>query len=349
MGSFGGWNMPIEYSSIIREHLAVRNDAGLFDVSHMGQINIRGDESLTLLQQVTCNDVSRLSQGQIQYSALLNEKGTFVDDILVHRLGYNEFLLCVNASNKIKDYQHISKQNHFKAEVADLSDEYAQFAIQGPKASRILQNLVNIDLADIRYYRFDHGLLDGNSCIIARTGYTGEDGFEIYFLADRAEKIWKRLVELGKNQGMLLAGLGARNTLRLEAKMALYGHEINEETTPWEAGLGWIVSMKKQTFTGKSALVKQLERGVQKRLIGFEMQGPGIGRDGYILFKNGKKVGWVTSGSPAPFLRKNIGLGYVNEKDSNIGTVLDIEIRKRFVPAIIVETPFYRRKHHRST
>lgn len=345
MGSFGGWNLPIEYSGIIREHLAVRNNAGLFDISHMGEINIRGKEALALLQQVTCNDVSRLSEGQIQYSAILNEEGTFVDDILVHRLGCNEFLLCVNASNKDQDYHYISMQNHFDAEIRDLSNQYAQFAIQGPKAARILQNLVNVDLGDIRYYRFDHGLLDGISCLIARTGYTGEDGFEIYFLAEWAEKIWERLAERGQAEGMLFAGLGARNTLRLEAKMALYGHEINEQTTPWEAGLGWIVSMKKENFTGKSALVQELRRGLQKTLIGFEMRGPGIGREGYILFKNGKKVGWVTSGSPAPFLRKNIGLGYVNEKDSKIGSALDIQVRKHLVPAVIVETPFYRRKH----
>ncbi len=347
MSAFGGWEMPIEYSGIVREHLAVRTTAGLFDVSHMGEIEILGPESLALVQRVTCNDAGRLSYGQIQYSALLTEQGTFVDDLLVHRLGESHFLLCVNAANTGKDYRHIRRQNRFDAEVRDVSDQYAQLAIQGPRAACILQPLVNFDLSTIRYYRCRQELIKGVSGLIARTGYTGEDGFEVYFPPASAELIWNSLSERGQPQAMLPAGLGGRNTLRLEAGMALYGHEISEQTTPWEAGLGWIVCMDKQDFTGKAALAAQLQSAVRKKLIGFEMRGPGIGRDGYRVFKNGEDIGWVTSGSPAPFLKKNIGLAYVKEDESSLGNLLDVQVRQRLVPAEVVETPFYRRKKHR--
>ena len=347
MSAFGGWEMPIEYSGIVREHLAVRTVAGLFDVSHMGEIEISGPGSLALVQQVTCNDASRLSCGQIQYSALLTDRGTFVDDILVHRLGENRFLLCVNAGNTNRDYQHISGQNRFGAEVCDVSERYAQLAIQGPRATSILQPLVDVDLASIRYYRFRQGLVRGVPGLIARTGYTGEDGFEVYIPPGSAESIWNSLSERGESEAMLPAGLGARNTLRLEARMALYGHEIDEQTTPWEAGLGWMVRMDKRDFTGKAALAAQRESGVRKKLVGFEMRGPGIGRDGYRVLRNGEDIGWVTSGSPAPFLKKNIGLAYVKQDESFLGNLLNIQVRKRLVPAEVVETPFYRRKRLR--
>ena len=344
MGAFGGWEMPIEYSGIVREHLTVRNRAGLFDVSHMGEIEIDGSGSLALVQQVTCNDAGRLQPGQIQYSALLTEQGTFVDDILVHRLEESRFLLCVNAGNTGRDYHHICRQNRFGARVTDVSHQYVQLAIQGPESEPVLQPLVDLDLTEIGYYRFRRGHIQNVPGLIARTGYTGEDGFEIYFPPTAAEAVWEALSRSGQSRELLPAGLGARNTLRLEAKMALYGHEIDEDTTPWEAGLGWMVRMDKPEFTGKTALAAQLETGVQKKLVGFEMQGPGIGRDGYDVLRNGRKIGWVTSGSPAPFLRKNIGLAYVNEGEAYLGNRLDIQVRKRLVPAEVVKTPFYRRR-----
>ncbi len=344
MGAFGGWEMPIEYSGIVREHLAVRTKLGLFDVSHMGEIEIDGPGSLALVQQVACNDAGRLQPGQIQYSALLTEQGTFVDDILVHRLEESRFLLCVNAGNTGKDFRHIIRQNRFGARVTDVSDQYVQLAIQGPESRQVLQSLVDLDLAEIGYYRFRTGHIQGVSGLIARTGYTGEDGFEIYFPPAAAVDVWQGLSRSGHSRELLPAGLGARNTLRLEAKMALYGHEIDEDTTPWEAGLGWMVRMDRPEFTGKTALAAQLETGVQKKLVGFEMRGAGIGRDGYDVLRNGRTVGWVTSGSPAPFLQKNIGLAYVNEGEDFLGNRLDIQVRKRLVPAEVVKTPFYRRR-----
>ena len=347
MGAFGGWEMPIEYSGIVREHLAVRTRVGLFDVSHMGEIEIGGPGSLALLQQVACNDAGRLQPGQIQYSALLTEQGTFVDDILVHRLEESRFLLCVNAGNTAKDFRHISRQNRFGARVTDVSDRYVQLAIQGPESRQALQSLVDLDLSEIGYYRFRPGHILGVSGLIARTGYTGEDGFEIYFPPTAAAAVWQDLSRSGHSPEMLPAGLGARNTLRLEAKMALYGHEIDEDTTPWEAGLGWMVRMDRPDFTGRAALAAQLETGAKKKLVGFEMQGPGIGRDGYDVLKDGRKIGWVTSGSPAPFLQKNIGLAYVNKGEACLGNRLDIQVRKRLVPAEVVKTPFYRRQRPR--
>ena len=347
MGAFGGWEMPIEYSGIVREHLAVRTRAGLFDVSHMGEIEIDGSGSLALVQQVTCNDAGRLQPGQIQYSALLTEQGTFVDDVLVHRLAESRFLLCVNAGNTGKDYRHICRQNRFGARVTDASDRYAQVAIQGPESEAILRSLVDLDLAEIGYYRFRVGHIQGVSGLVARTGYTGEDGFEIYLPPAAAEALWEGLSRAGRSRELLPAGLGARNTLRLEAKMALYGHEIDEETTPWEAGLGWMVRMDKPNFTGKAALAAQLEKGAPKKLVGFEMRGPGIGRDGYDVLGNGRKIGWVTSGSPAPFLKKNIGLAYVDPDEAFPGNRLEIQVRKRRVPAEVVKTPFYRRERRR--
>ena len=343
LGSFGGWSMPIEYSGIIREHIAVRKKAGLFDVSHMGEILITGPESMSLLQRITSNDVSKLEVGQIQYSALLTEEGGFVDDLLIHCMGHGSFFLCVNAGNKDKDFQHICKYNSFNSEVLDVSDQYAQLAIQGPKAVKVLQSITNIDLGDLRYYHFIHGQINGIPSIIARTGYTGEDGFEIYFSPDSAEQIWKEINLLGKPFSMICAGLGARNTLRLEAKMALYGHEINEQITPWESGLGQIVDLDKDCFIGKKALIRQMRNGIKKKLVGFEMTGPGIGRDSYLVFKNNRKIGWVTSGGPAPFLNKNIGLAYVETSLGSIGNSIDIQVRQRLVPAKIIETPFYKR------
>lgn len=343
IGSFSGWSMPIEYSGIIREHLAVRTTAGLFDVSHMGEIIIKGPESLILLQKITSNDASKLKVGQIQYSALLTEDGTFVDDLLVHCINNNYFFLCVNAGNKDKDFKHICKYNHFDAEVQDVSNQYAQLAIQGPDSRKILQSITNINLSSIPYYCFIQGQIEGIPSIIARTGYTGEDGFEIYFSPDSAEEIWTEINISGKPFSMVCAGLGARNTLRLEAKMPLYGHEITDKITPWESDLARIVQLKKEGFIGKNALIQQMNNGIRKKLIGFEMKGSGIARDGYSVFKNDRKIGWVTSGGPAPFLKMNIGLAYVETPVDSIGKYIDIQVRQRLVSAMIVDTPFYKR------
>jgi aminomethyltransferase len=343
MAAFGGWEMPIAYSGIIPEHMAVRNAAGLFDISHMGEILIEGQQSLDLVQKVTCNDAARLQEGQIQYSALLHPEGTFVDDILVHRLGPSRFFLCVNASNADRDFEWIRSKNSFRATVTNTSDGYTQLALQGPKSVQILQPLVNVDLGPIRYYWLRTGRLQDVECLITRTGYTGEDGFEIYFAPRHSERIWNLLFESGSKHGLIPVGLGARNTLRLEAKMALYGHEISDQITPWEADLAWIVKLEKGDFTGREALLRQGETGVRRRLAGFEMTGKGIGRDGYPVLVNDQQVGFVTSGGPSPTLRKNIGLAYVPSTHSDVGMELQIQIRSQRIPARIVKTPFYRR------
>lgn len=344
MAEFGGWDMPIEYSGIIQEHLAVRNTAGLFDISHMGEILVEGPESSALVQKVTCNDASRLQDGQAQYSALLYPNGTFVDDILVHRMSEHRYFICVNASNTDKDYEWISRQNSFDTVVNNVSEDYTQLAIQGPEAVKILQQCVDIDLGPIRYYWFQSGKCDGVKSILARTGYTGEDGFEIYFAPDFSEQIWNKLLQVGAPKGLIPVGLGARNTLRLEAKLALYGHEISDQITPWEADLAWIVKMAKADFVGRNALLEQQQSGIHRKLVGFEMEGKGIGRDGYSVVIDGQPVGSVTSGGPAPYLRKNLGLAYVPLSHTQVGTSIGIQVRSQLVPARIVETPFYKRK-----
>ena len=343
MAEFGGWEMPIEYSGIIQEHLAVRSAAGLFDISHMGEIVIEGPASLSLVQYVTCNDASRLKDDQIQYSALLTPEGTFVDDILVHRLSADRYFLCVNAANAEKDFDWISEQNSFDAEVVYDSDQYSQLALQGPKSLKILQPLVNIDLSAVKYYWLKHALIGDLDCLITRTGYTGEDGFELYFDPEESERVWNLLMDAGSKDGLIPAGLGARNTLRLEAKMALYGHEISDQVTPWEADLAWVVKLDKGDFLGKEALLEQKAAGIRKKLVGFEMVGKGIGRDGYPVLINGDQAGLVTSGGPSPSLKKNIGLAYVPISHSDVGKEIEIQVRTQAVPARIVKTPFYTR------
>jgi aminomethyltransferase len=344
MVDFGGWDMPVEYSGIIDEHLAVRTRAGIFDVSHMGEVEIRGPQALQLVEWVTPNAASRLQDNQVQYSALLYPQGTFVDDILVHRFGPEHFFLCVNASNQRKDYEWIVDQNRFDAEVEFASEKYAQLAVQGPQALATVQKLTRTELASIRYYWFARGEVLGIPAILARTGYTGEDGVELYLPPEEAVRVWKAVLEAGRECDLKPCGLGARNTLRLEAKMALYGHEIDDTTTPWEAGLGWIVKLDKGDFLGREALVKQKEQGVARQLAGFEMRERGIARDGYVVRVDGRPAGRVTSGSPAPFLKKNIGLCYVPVERAGLGQRIEIEIRNQPVGAEIVPTPFYSRK-----
>jgi aminomethyltransferase len=343
MVNFGGWEMPVEYSGIIAEHLATRTAAGLFDVSHMGEIEVRGPRALELVQHVTCNDAAKLVPGHAHYSGLMTPQGTFVDDLLVHKISDSHYFLCVNASNQDKDYEHIRAHNRFGAEVENAGPRYTQLAVQGPKALAVLQKFTPVDLSVIKYYRFTFGPVDGVDCLIARTGYTGEDGFELYFSPEHSEKLWQDLLEEGTPHGLLPCGLGARNTLRLEAAMCLYGHEIDDTTTVLDANLGWICKLDKGEFLGRDVLLKQRERGLERILVGFEVLDRLIARDGCPVFHNGTQVGRVTSGSPAPFLRKNIGMAYVPVALSAPGTEIQIGIRSSQAPARIVATPFYKR------
>lgn len=343
MVNFGGWDMPLEYTGILSEHEAVRTRAGLFDVSHMGEIEIRGTKALELVQRVTCNNAAKLTEGQAQYSGLMTDRGTFVDDILVHKISDTHYLLCVNASNQDHDFDHIVSNNSFDAKAENSGSRYSQIAIQGPRAKAILQQLTPVPLDPIRYYHFAFGKVDGVECLIARTGYTGEDGFEIYFQPEFSEKLWDDLLRAGQTAGLIPCGLGARNTLRMEAGMCLYGHEIDETTTPWEAGLGWICKLDKGCFLGSDVLAKQKEAGVERKIAGFEMLDKRIGRDGYPVLIAGCEAGRVTSGGPAPFLRKNIGMAYVPLKSSGLGTEIEINIRGQAAPARIIALPFYKR------
>ncbi len=343
MVDFGGWDMPVQYSGIIDEHNAVRNAVGVFDVSHMGEIEIRGPEAARLTDYVTTNAVQKLKLGQAHYSGLLYEHGGFVDDIVVHKVADDHYFLCVNASNQDKDFEHIVAQNHFDAVVENNGDRYAQIAIQGPKARATLQKLTGVDLGGIKYYWFTDGEVAGTPARIAHTGYTGEDGFEIYVPPADAERMWQLVMDAGAEFGIKPCGLGARNTLRMEAKMALYGHEIDASISPLEADLGWIVKLDKGDFVGRAALLKQKESGVRRKLIGFEMCARGIGRDGYEVFLNGVPAGWVTSGGPAPTLNKNIGMCYLPTEQSVPETSIQIMIRNQPVDAVTVETPFYKR------
>jgi aminomethyltransferase len=345
MVNFGGWDMPLEYSGILAEHGAVRTRAGLFDVSHMGEIEVRGARALELVQWVTCNNAAKLAVGQAQYSGLMTAKGTFVDDLLVHKLSDTHYLLCVNAGNQDVDFAHIVASNRFDAKAENAGPRYSQLAIQGPRAVAILQKLTPVPLDPIRYYHFTFGKMDGVDCLIARTGYTGEDGFEIYFDPRFSEKLWNKLMDAGQSAGILPCGLGARNTLRLEAGMCLYGHEIDETTTPWEAGLAWICKLDKGPFLGSDVLARQKQAGIERKLVGFEMLDKRIGRDGYPVIIAGQEAGRVTSGCPAPFLKKNIGMAYVPPKSAGIGTEIQISIRGQAAAARIIALPFYKRPH----
>ncbi len=344
MVDFGGWDMPVQYAGLVAEHQAVRSSVGLFDVSHMGQIEIRGPQALDLVEIVTSNRVASLANGQAQYSGLLNERGGFIDDILVHRVNDQRYFLCVNATNQEKDDAWIREHNRFDCEVDYASDRYALLAIQGPQALATAQKLTETDLSAVRYYWFVETLFAGAPAIVARTGYTGEDGFEAYLPAEQAEPVWKAILEAGAELDIQPCGLGARNTLRLEAAMSLHGHEIGEDVTPLEANLGRFVKLDKGDFVGRDALVRQKEEGVARKIRGFEMKARGIGRDDYPVLAAGEPVGRVTSGGPAPSLGKNIGLAMLSVERCGIGEKIEIEVRSRPVEAEVVKTPFYRRK-----
>ena len=343
MVDFGGWDMPVEYQGVLDEHRAVRRRVGLFDVSHMGEIEVRGPQALDLVQHVTVNDASKLTPGQAQYSALLYGHGGFVDDILVHKVAADRYFLCVNASNQDKDFAHIAAHNKFDAAVENAGSRYAQLALQGPLATGVLRKLTGADLASVRRYHFVDGTVSGAAARIARTGYTGEDGWEIYIAPGEATRLWGEILEAGAEFGIQPCGLGARNTLRMESGMALYGHEIHASVTPWEAGLDWIVRLEKSRFLGREALVKQKERGITRKLAGFEMQGRGIARDGYEILANGTGVGWVTSGGPAPALNKNIGMCYLPLDLAEPRNAIEISVRGRGVAAVTIPMPFYKR------
>jgi len=351
MVEFNGWDMPVEYPSsrgIIAEHNAVRNSVGIFDVSHMGDIRLVGPQALFAVQHITMNDASRLAVGQAQYSALLYPQGTFVDDVIVHRLGERDYLLVINAGTREKDFNWVrDNTREFDCFVENLSDDYTQIAIQGPRGVDVLQKLTDVHLAAVKFYWVTHGTVCGlPDTLIARTGYTGEDGFEIYVPSDEATSamVWNKVLEAGKDFGIVACGLGARNTLRLESKLPLYGHEISDTINVWEAGLDRFCKLEKADFIGRGALEEAKAEGVNRTLVGLEMTERGIARDGYkVLDDAGREIGYVTSGSYAPFLKKNIALAYVPPNFSTIGNTVRVEIRGQGVKAQIVQTPFYKR------
>src|SRR5215472_6552034 len=346
MVEFGGWDMPVQYEAgTVEEHLRTRTRAGLFDVSHMGEVEVRGPGAIAFVNHLTSNDVTKLTDGQAQYTALTTPAGTVIDDLLVNRFASDHLLLVVNAGTTDKDWDWI-KSHHQDQEVQlkDRSADFCQLALQGPAALEILATLTDLPLNEIKYYHFREGTVDNVPAIVSRTGYTGEDGFEVHAASDRAEQLWNKLLEAGKfgtPEGVLPCGLAARNTLRLEAAMALYGHEIDDTTTLYEANLGWICKLNKGEFIGREALARQKEEGIQRRLVGFEMIERGIARDGQDVIIDGRQAGRVTSGSPAPYLKKNIGMAYVPVADANEGQDIQIDVRGRAVGARIVRTPFY--------
>jgi len=351
MVEFNGWDMPVEYpcaGGIMAEHNGVRTSVGIFDVSHMGDIRLAGADALAAVQHISMNDAARLSAGQAQYSALLYPQGTFVDDVIVHRLAEDEYLLVINAGTREKDFNWVRENTRgFKCRVEHLSDEFTQIAIQGPRAVELLQKLTDADLSAVKFYWVTRGTVCGlKNILIARTGYTGEDGFEIYIPADESTsvRVWNEILAAGKEFGAYPCGLGARNTLRLEAKLPLYGHEISDTINVWEAGLDRFCKMEKAEFVGRAALEKAKAAGLRRTLVGLEMVERGIARDGYkVLDDAGAEIGYVTSGSPAPFLKKNIALAYVPPKFAAVGSSVKVEIRTQGVKAQVVPTPFYKR------
>lgn len=344
MVDFAGWDMPVQYSSVIGEHEAVRTGVGLFDVSHMGEIEFTGPGALESANALITNDLARIADGQAVYAGLLNERGTFVDDVVAYRFSPERILICVNASNREKDFEWM--RAHAKGvKPVDVSDNYAQIAVQGPKAAAVVQRMTKTDTSKLGNYRFAEGEVAGVKCIISRTGYTGEDGFELYCAPGDAEKLWDALLKEGQPEGIKPCGLGARDSLRTEMKFPLYGNDIDDAHTSLEALLGWTVKLDKPGgFIGKEALEKQKAEGVKRKLVGFELTGQGIPRHGYAILKDGKQVGEVTSGTMGPTVKKAIGIGYVPAELAAEGSTFDVDIRGRAVPAVVVKTPFLKKK-----
>lgn len=343
MVDFVGWDMPVQYSSVIAEHEAVRTAVGLFDVSHMGEIEFNGPGALETVNRLISNDLARCADGQAVYAGLLNEQGGFVDDVVAYRFSAERIFVCVNSSNRDKDFAWM--RDHAQGvKPVDRGDDYAQIAVQGPKAAGLVQRLTKTDLSQIGTYRFSEGEVAGVKSIISRTGYTGEDGFELYCAPESAEALWNALLTEGQQDGVKPCGLGARDSLRTEMKYALYGNDIDDAHTALEAGLGWIVKLDKAGgFIGKDALVAQKAAGVKRKLVGFELTGSGIPRHGYPILKDGKPVGEVTSGTMGPSVKKPIGMGYVPTELSTEGSTFDVEIRGRPVSAVVVKTPFWKK------
>jgi aminomethyltransferase len=343
MVEFAGWEMPVQYSGVIDEHLAVRGRAGLFDVSHMGEIEVRGPGALEFCQRISANDVARMKIFQAQYNLLLRESGGIMDDVIFYRLDDENFLVCVNASNSEKDFNWMRQQAGRGVEVTNVSAQYAQLALQGPLAEKILQPLTALVLSQLRTFHFQFADVASIRCLVSRTGYTGEDGFELYCDTDNAETLWCALLDAGGADGLVPAGLGARDTLRLEMGYPLYGHELDETTTPFEAGLDWVVKLSKPEFFGRAVLARQKVEGAPRRLVALELMEPGIARSGYELSRDGRALGRVTSGTKSPSLGKSIALGYVSREAAASGEDLDVEIRGRKTRAKIVALPFVRR------
>jgi aminomethyltransferase len=343
MVDFVGWDMPVQYSSVIGEHEAVRTAVGLFDVSHMGEIEFRGPGALESANRLISNDLARCADGQAVYAGLLNEQGAFVDDVVAYRFSPEHIFICVNSSNREKDFAWMSERAQGVKPV-DRGDDFAQIAVQGPKAAGLVQRLTKVELSKLGTYRFTEGEVADVPCIISRTGYTGEDGFELYCSPGDAERLWDALLHEGQADGVKPCGLGARDSLRTEMKYALYGNDIDDTHTALEAGLGWIVKLDKPGgFIGKEALEQQKAAGVKRKLVGFELTGSGIPRHGYPLLKDGQRVGEVTSGTLGPSVKKPIGMGYVPTELSAEGSTFDVEIRGRPVAAKVVKTPFWKK------
>ncbi len=341
MVPFGGWEMPVQYAGIVQEHRAVRGAVGVFDVSHMGEFEIAGPGALAVLQRVTTNDVSALAAGQVQYSLLCYPDGGIVDDLTLYRLADDRFMMTVNAANIDKDWAWVTSQGQGDARWRNISAETALLAVQGPRAEALVGRLADLDVTAIGYYRFARGKVSGVPAIISRTGYTGEDGFEIYVDADRAERLWHAVMDAGKGEGIMPVGLGARDTLRLEMKYALYGNDIDQTTSPIEAGLGWVVKLAKGDFVGRGPIEKVKAEGPRRKLVGFEMVDRAVARHGYRILKDRAEVGSVTSGSYGPQVDRYIGLGYVPTECSKVGDGFDVEVRGKPQRARVVQTPFY--------
>jgi len=348
MVEFAGWDMPVQYTGVIDEHLAVRSRAGLFDVSHMGEIDIGGPQAEGFCQQIGSNDLARVKVSQAQYNLLLNDAGGAVDDVIFYRLAPDHFMVCVNAANTEKDFRWMREHAASGVQIENASERYAQLALQGPASEKILQRLTDLPLASIKSFAFLLGQVAGAPCLVARTGYTGEDGFELYCNPDDAERLWNALLDSGGQDGLIPAGLGARDTLRLEKAYPLYGHELDDTTTPFEAGLEWTTKFSKNSFIGREALLRQKQEGIKRKLVGLELVEPGIARAEYPLLKDGRGIGRVTSGTKSPTLGKSIALAYMAVEESETGNIVEVEIRNRRIKTKVVALPFYQREHRRT-
>lgn len=342
---FGGWELPVQFSSIKEEHDAVRNRAGLFDVSHMGEIVVEGVGAQDYLQKILSNDISKIQIGGAQYSAMCYETGGIVDDLLTYRLDENRYLLCVNASNIDKDFEWMMKHATENVTITNRSDEYAQIALQGPLAEQVLQTLTATDLKNIKYFKFQENVeIAGHPVLVSRSGYTGEDGFELYGSPEAIKDLWNKILDAGKDQGVIPAGLGARDTLRFEAGLPLYGQELSKDISPLEAGIGFAVKLQKEPqFIGQEALIAQKEAGLPRKSVGVEMIGKGIARHGYKVFKDNVEIGEITTGTQLPLTKRNVGVALIDAQYAEIGIELEIEIRGKMIPAVTVATPFYKR------